>query len=330
MACLYHWDLPQPLEDAGGWQSRAIVGPFAEYARVVSARLADRVKDWVMLNEPNIVAIFGYGFGEHAPGKVLGERGMLAALHHQNLAQAEAMRAIKAQHSDVILGTVTNVQPCLPDSNDPKDIAAAERWDAVWNRVTLDGLLKGRVPTLLAEAMTDIVKAGDEKLIHYPIDLLGLNYYSPNTMKHEQGRPFDVGWGTPKVNRWTAMGWPVQPDGLYNLLTSIKRDYNNQACYIAENGAAYEDHPEADGTVHDVERVRYFADHLHSVERAIADGCNVKGYLCWSLLDNFEWAFGLTKRFGIVRVDYDTLKRTPKDSYRFLSEVAKTGVIPKV
>ncbi len=330
MACLYHWDLPQPLEDAGGWQTRAIVGPFADYARIVSERLADRVKDWVMLNEPNIVAIFGYGFGEHAPGKVLGAQGMLAALHHQNLAQAEAMRAIKAQHPDVRLGTVTNVQPCLPDSTDPKDIAAAERWDAVWNRVTLDGLLKGRVPTLLAESMTNIVKTGDEKLIHFPIDLLGLNYYSPNTMKHEPGRPFDVGWGTPKVDRWTDMAWPVQPDGLYDLLTSIKRDYNNQACYIAENGAAYVDQPDANGAIHDADRVRYFADHLRSVERAVADGCNVKGYLCWSLLDNFEWAFGLTKRFGIVRVDYDTLKRTPKDSYRFLSEVAKTGKIPAI
>jgi len=330
MACLYHWDLPQPLEDMGGWQSRAIVQPFADYARIVADRLADRVKDWMMLNEPNIVAIFGYGFGEHAPGVKLGERGMLAALHHQNLAQAEALRAIRAQHPGLTLGTVSNVQPNRPNSSDPKDIAAAERWDAVWNRVTLDGVLKGRVPTILAEAMTGIVKPGDENLIRFPIDLLGINYYSPNTMKHEQGRPFDVGWGDSKAERWTAMGWPVQPDGLYDLLTSVKNDYGNPAVFISENGAAYEDVPEADGTVHDKERVRYFADHLRAVERAVADGCNVKGYLCWSLLDNFEWAFGLTKRFGIVRVDYDTLKRTPKDSYRFLSEVAKTGTIPNL
>ncbi len=328
MACLYHWDLPQPLEDIGGWQSRAIVGPFADYAKIVAERLADRVKDWMMLNEPNIVAIFGYGFGEHAPGKKLGAPGILAALHHQNLAQAEALRAISAAHPGLTLGTVSNVQPNLPSTDDPKDIAAAERWDAVWNRVTLDGLLKGRIPTILAEAMTSIVKPGDEKLIHFPIDLLGINYYSPNTMRHESGRPLDVGWGESKSDRWTAMGWPVQPNGLYDLLTSIKRDYNNQAVFIAENGAAYEDVPDAQGNIHDAERVRFFAEHLRSVERAIADGCNVKGYLCWSLLDNFEWAFGLSKRFGIVRVDYDTLKRTPKDSYRFLSEVAKTGVIP--
>ena len=330
MACLYHWDLPQPLEDAGGWQTRAIVGPFAEYAKIVAERLADRVKDWMMLNEPNIVAIFGYGFGEHAPGKTLGASGILSALHHQNLAQAEALRAISAQHKGLTLGTVSNVQPNLPNSDDPKDIAAAERWDAVWNRVTLDGLLKGRIPTILAESMTDIVKPGDEKLIHFPIDLLGINFYSPNTMKHEAGRPLDVGWGQSKSERWTGMGWPVQPDGLYDLLTSIKRDYNNQAVFIAENGAAYDDVVGPDGQIHDADRVRYFAEHLRSVERAVADGCNVKGYLCWSLLDNFEWGFGLSKRFGIVRVDYDTFKRTPKDSYRFLSQVAKTGAIPAI
>ena len=328
MACLYHWDLPQPLEDRGGWQTRDIVQPFADYARIVADRLADRVKDWVMLNEPNIVALFGYGFGEQAPGLHLGAPGILKALHHLNLAQGEALRAIAAAHPGLTLGTVTNVQPCLPNSDDPLDIAAAERWDAVWNRVTLDGVLKGSIPTLLAEAMTGIVKPGDEKLIKFPIHMLGINFYSPNTMKHEPGRPFDVGWGQSKADRWTGMPWPVQPEGLYDLLMSIKRDYNNQAVYIAENGAAYDDVVGPDGVVHDKERVRYFADHLRSVERAIADGCNVKGYMCWSLLDNFEWSFGLTKRFGIVRVDYDTLKRTPKDSYHFLSQIAKTGVIP--
>ena len=328
MACLYHWDLPQPLEDRGGWQSRDIVQPFADYANIVAARLADRVKDWMMLNEPNIVAIFGYGFGEQAPGLKLGADGILKALHHLNLAQGEALRTLRASHPGLTLGTVTNLQPAIPSTDDPKDIAAAERWDAVWNRVTLDGVLKGRIPTVLAEAMTNIVKPGDEKLIQFPIDLLGINFYSRNTMKHEPGRPFDVGWGEAKTDRWTGMPWPVQPEGLYDLLTIIKNDYDNPAVFIAENGAAYDDVPDADGTVHDVERTRYFADHLRSVERAIADGCNVKGYMCWSLLDNFEWSYGLTKRFGIVRVDYDTLKRTPKDSYRFLSKVATTGEIP--
>nr|CAX83968.1 Beta-glucosidase A [uncultured bacterium] len=325
MACLYHWDLPQPLEDRGGWQGREIVEPFAEYARVVSRRLADRVKDWMMLNEPNVVAIFGYGLGDHAPGHKLGEDGILKALHHQNLAQGAALRAIAAEHSGLTLGTVINLQPCRAESDKPEDVAAAARWDAMWNRVPLDGVLRGQIPALLAEKMKDIVKPGDEEAIRYPIDLLGINYYSRMTMKFEAGRPFDAGWGDAHCDRWTHMGWPVQPDGLYDLLTEFKRDYGNPAVYIAENGAAYDDKVQADGQIHDTDRVEFFRDHLDSVARAVADGCNVKGYLCWSLLDNFEWAFGLDKRFGIVRVDYDTLERTPKDSYRFLSGVAKSG-----
>lgn len=325
MACLYHWDLPQPLEDAGGWQGREIVGPFADYARIVTARLADRVKSWMMLNEPNVVAIFGYGVGEHAPGHRLGEQGILRALHHQNLAQGAALRAIAAERSGLTLGTVLNLQPSVPDSDRPEDVAAAARWDAVWNRVTLDGLMRGQIPALLADRMAEFVLPGDEEAIRYPIDLLGINYYSRMTMKYEEGRPFDVGWGEAKCRRWTGMAWPVQPEGLYDLLSELRTDYGNPAVFIAENGCAYDDVVTPDGQIHDAERVLYYREHLESVAQALADGCNVKGYLCWSLLDNFEWAFGLSKRFGIVRVDYDTLERTPKDSYRFLAEVVRTG-----
>ncbi|WP_434624555.1 GH1 family beta-glucosidase [Azospirillum sp. B2RO_4] len=325
MACLYHWDLPQPLEDAGGWQGREIVGPFADYARIVTARLADRVKTWMMLNEPNVVAIFGYGVGEHAPGHKLGEQGILRALHHQNLAQGAALRAIAAERSGLTLGTVLNLQPAVPDSDRPEDVAATARWDAVWNRVTLDGLMRGQIPALLADQMAEFVLPGDEEAIRYPIDLLGINYYSRMTMKHEEGRPFDVGWGEAQCRRWTGMAWPVQPEGLYDLLTELRTDYGNPAVYIAENGCAYDDVVTPDGQIHDAERVLFYREHLESVAKALADGCNVRGYLCWSLLDNFEWAFGLSKRFGIVRVDYDTLERTPKDSYRFLAEVVRTG-----
>jgi beta-glucosidase len=321
MACLYHWDLPQPLEDKGGWQGREVIAPFADYAAVVARRLADRVKDWMMLNEPNVVAIFGYGVGDHAPGHKLGEQGILRALHHQNLAQGTALRAIATEHAGLRLGTVINLQPCCANSLDPADVAAAARWDAVWNRVPLDGVLKGRIPALLADKMAGFVLPGDEEVIGYPIDLLGINYYSRMTMKHEAGHPFDVWWGEARCQSWTGMAWPVQPDGLYDLLVSLKDEYGNPAVYIAENGAAYDDVVAADGQVHDAERVAFFRDHLASVARALAAGCDVKGYLCWSLLDNFEWAFGLSKRFGIVRVDYDTLRRTPKDSYRFLKEV---------
>ncbi|MGQ9370646.1 GH1 family beta-glucosidase [Azospirillum sp. A39] len=325
MACLYHWDLPQPLEDAGGWQGRAVVGPFAEYARVVAARLADRVKDWMMLNEPNVVATHGYGTGEHAPGHRLGEEGILRALHHQNLAQGAALRALRAEHAGLTLGTVINLQPCRAEDDRPENVAAAARWDAVWNRVALDGVLRGTIPPLLAERMAGIVRPGDEEAIRFPIDLLGINYYSRMTMKHEAGHPFDVWWGDAHCERWTGMAWPVQPDGLYDLLCEFRDRYGNLPVFVAENGAAYDDAVAADGAVHDPERVAFLRDHLVAVARAAAAGCNVRGYLCWSLLDNFEWAFGLSKRFGIVRVDYDTLERTPKDSYRFFREVIRSG-----
>jgi beta-glucosidase len=327
LACLYHWDLPQPLEDRGGWQGREIIGPFADYACAVAARLADRVKDWMMLNEPSVVAIFGYGVGDHAPGHRLGERGILKALHHQNLAQAAALRALAAERSGLTLGTVLNLQPCRGESDRSADVEAAARWDAVWNRVSLDGVMRGQIPERLKDRMKDFVLPGDEAAIRYPIDLLGINYYSRMTMKYEAGRPFDVGWGDAGCKRWTGMAWPVQPDGLYDLLSELKRDYGNPAVFIAENGAAYDDEV-VDSQVHDAERVEFLRDHLVSVARALSDGCNVKGYLCWSLLDNFEWAFGLSKRFGIVRVDYDTLKRTPKDSCKFLSQVARSGRLP--
>lgn len=327
MACLYHWDLPQPLEDKGGWQGREVVGPFAEYARVVTKRLGDRVKTWMMLNEPNVVAIFGYGVGEHAPGLHLGEQGILKALHHQNLAQGAALRAIAAEHKGLTLGTVTNIQPCRADTDSEADRAAAIRWDAVWNRVTVDGLLRGAVPDVLAEKMKDIVKPGDMEQTKFPIDLLGINYYSRCTMKHEAGHPFDAWWGDAKAQRYTYMGWPVQPDGMYDLLMEFKNLYGNPAVFIAENGAAYDDQVAADGQVHDVERTQFIKEHIEQVHRALSDGSNIKGYLAWSLLDNFEWAFGLSKRFGIVRVDYDTQKRTPKDSYKFFSSVVKANAI---
>ena len=332
MACLFHWDLPQPLQDRGGWQSREMVDPFVEYARIVVRRLGDRVKDWMMLNEPNVVAIFGYGLTDHAPGLNLGEMGVLRALHHQNLAQGAALdealakgagaalRALRAEHSDLRLGTGTSVQPCRPDSDSDADRAAAIRWDAVWNRVTVDGLLRGQVPDVLAGKMAAIIRPGDLENIRFPIDLLGLNYYSRCTIRHDPDHMFQAWWGDPKAQRQTAMGWPVQPDGLYDLLMELKMLYGNPATFIAENGAAYDDVVGPDGQVHDPERTRFLQEHIAQVERALKDGADVRGFLVWSLLDNFEWAFGLSRRFGIVHVDYDSQKRTPKDSYQWYAD----------
>ena len=327
MACLYHWDLPQLLQDEGGWQNRSIVKPFIDYAQIMTKSLADRVKDWVMLNEPNVVAIFGYGVGDHAPGLKLGEQGILRALHHQNLAQGLALKAISAEHKGLSLGTVCNIQPCYAQSERPEDKRAAELWDAVWNRVILDGLLLGEIPSLLQDKMADFVASDDLTQIKHPIDRLGINYYSKMTMKYEEGHPFNVWWGEVQCDRWTFMGWPIQPDGLYHQLIEFRDRYGNIPVYIAENGAAFDDKIEKNGKILDRDRVNFYHDHLQNVAKALAEGCAVKGYLCWSLLDNFEWAFGLSKRFGIVHVDYETLKRTPKESYFYLSQVAKTGLI---
>lgn len=324
MACLFHWDLPQVLEDEGGWLNRDIAGPFAEYARVCADRLSDRIKDWVMLNEPNVVAVGGYASGWHAPGRDLGFEAMLRAMHHMNLAQADAMRALRAEHSGLVLGTVSNISPVRPETDSPADRAAAARWDAVWNGVLLEGLFKGRIPEPLVETMAPFVLPGDEARIHFPPDLLGINYYSATTIKHQDGGWLDTGGGDPHCERHTGMGWSVQPDGLREILNQIRVRYGNPAVYIAENGAAYDDEPDADGFVDDKERTAFLREHIAEVGKAIQDGCDVKGYLAWSLLDNFEWGFGLSKRFGIVRVDYPTGTRTPKASYRLMAECART------
>jgi len=327
MACLFHWDLPQPLEDAGGWMERTIAEPFAEYARICGARLGDRVRDWVMLNEPNVVACLGYACDAHAPGRNLGFEAMLRAMHHMNLAQADAMRALRAQDSGYTLGTVSNISPVRPETNSLADIAAAARWDAVWNGVLLEGLYNGKIPEPLRDIMAPFVLSGDEERIHVPPDLLGINYYSATTTKHQEGGWVDTGGGDGKCQRFTGMGWPVQPDGLREILNQLRLRYGNPPVYIAENGAAYDDLPDPSGRVDDTDRVAFLREHVVEVGKAINDGCDVRGYLAWSLLDNFEWGFGLSKRFGIVRVDYETGRRTPKASYDFMAQAARANAV---
>jgi beta-glucosidase len=330
MACLFHWDLPQTLEDEGGWMSREIVGPFSEYARICAERLSDRVADWMTLNEQNVVACLGYAGDGHAPGRNLGFEAMLKAMHHMNLAQASAMRVLRAERADLTIGTVCNFSPVRPETDSPADRAAAKRWSDVWNGVTLDGLYKGRIPDAVSEIMKPFVLPGDEEAIRFPPDLLGINYYSASTIKDDSGNPeawVGTGGGDAKVERFTGMGWPVQPEGLRELLNWLRTEYDDPAVYIAENGAAYDDVVDEDGQVRDADRVAFIKDHVVEVAKAIEDGCDVKGYLAWSLLDNFEWGFGLSKRFGIVRVDYDTQRRTPKDSYRLMARLAADNAV---
>ncbi len=322
--CLYHWDLPQALQDRGGWHNRDIAAWFADYAEVVAARLGDRVGDWAMLNEPSVVALFGHGLGGHAPN-LKGRASFFLALHLQNLAQGAALARLRSAKPGLRLGTVLNLQPVRPEADTPADRQAAVIWDAMWNRSCMDPLLKGTYPEVVHADIEPILGPDDLSTIHQPIDFLGVNYYSRMVVKADAGAMFGTAWGKNAAKRYTAMGWPVEPRGLYDQLAEIRDRYGNIPVYVTENGAAYEDVVTPSGKIYDKERVDFLRDHLAMVRTAIAEGCNVKGYLVWSLLDNFEWAFGYSKRFGIVYVDYPTQRRIPKQSYYWLGQVARTG-----
>lgn len=325
MACLYHWDLPQALQDRGGWLNRDIAGWMGDYALAAARRLGDRVKDWFALNEPAVSAIFGHGYAEHAPGLNGGESAILAALHHQNLAQGRTLSALRAENSGWRLGTVLSLQPIVPESGNGEDRAAAIRWDALWNRVALDGVMRGRMPDVLAPALAGFVRPGDLEAIRFPLDVLGVNYYSPLTIRHQPGRAFDAWWGEPHIARRTAMDWPVEPGGLLQILTELKELYGNPKVLITETGAAYDDVLQ-DGRVADSDRIAFLSDHLAAVVRARAAGCKVDGFMVWSLLDNWEWQYGYSRRFGLTYVDYASQRRIPKDSFAWLAGRAKRGI----
>ncbi|GAB4066358.1 beta-glucosidase [Ancylobacter sonchi] len=330
-ACLYHWDLPQALQDKSGWTNRDIVGRFTDYAQLVATRLGDRVPRWAMLNEPSVHAIFGHAFGNHAPG-MTGWKNYLAAQHHMNLAQGSAIRALRAAHPKLGLGTVFSLQPVLPATGKPEDAAAAVRFDAAWNGNNLDPLFHGRYPEISAADFAPFIREGDLDAIKVPVDFLGVNYYGrAHVVDDPNGVIAGAGWGPhPPGTRTTAMGWPIEPQGLVEVLARLRDDYGNPQTFITENGAAYDDPAPKGGTVDDPARTAFIRDHLLACQRAIADGCALKGYYVWSLLDNFEWAEGYSRRFGIIHVDFATLQRTPKASFAYLAAVASgapTGTI---
>jgi beta-glucosidase len=319
--CLYHWDLPQALQDQGGWLDRDTAQKFADYARIMATRLGDRVKHWAMLNEPNVHAIFGHGTGEHAPG-ITGLPNMLAAVHHQNLAQGRALQALRAQRSDLSLGTVISVQPARPSSDCGADVHAAVRFDAMWNGACLDPLLRGSYPRAVEADFGPLIAQGDLADIHQPLDYLGMNYYSPMYIEHAPRSLFGAWYGpVPEGLHFTAIGWPIDAGGLTEQLLRLRDHYSNPNIYVTENGACYDDPLAPDGTVHDHDRIAYLRAHLAAAHKALTAGVRFRGYFVWSLLDNFEWAEGYSRRFGIISVDFKTLKRTPKASYRWLTEL---------
>jgi beta-glucosidase len=334
---LYHWDLPQALEDAGGWRVRETAERFADYAALVHAALGDRVPMWITLNEPYCSAFVGYAEGRHAPGAKEGH-GALAAAHHLLVGHGLAVRALREQRrGDERLGITLNLNHVLPATSDPADLAAAARAELLYNRVFTDPVLGGRWPGGERELwgpVTDFSfrRDGDLELVGEALDFLGLNNYFPSYAKHaptadedpahRAATDIDMVENPPAELSRTAMGWPVEPLGLGRLLRWLRDRYPGlPPIYITENGSAYPDALGEGGGVHDPARVAYLDGHLRAVLAAMDDGVDVRGYFCWSLMDNFEWAYGYTKRFGLVYVDYPTQRRIPKTSFGWFRDV---------
>jgi len=314
-ATLYHWDLPQPLQDAGGWPERGIVDAFVSYADAVTARLGDRVAGYATLNEPWCSAHLGYSAGEHAPG-VRDHALSLRAAHHLLLAHGSALEVMRANAPRAQHGIVLNLIPAHPASSAPEDVAAAQRFDGFFNRWYLDPLLRGHYPTDVWEGYGDLVpdvRDGDLERISTPIDFLGVNYYSRTIMAHDPSAPWPSLRQVPFTTPPTDMGWEVYPEGLTELLLRVQRDYAPPPMLVTENGAAYPD-TLRDGAVDDAPRVAYLEQHVAALHAAIRQGADVRGYFAWSLMDNFEWQHGYDMRFGLVYVDYATQARVPKRS----------------
>ena len=319
LATLYHWDLPQALEDEGGWASRDVVERFAEYAQLVFAGLGDLVDDWTTHNEPYVTSFLGYAIGTKAPGATDWERALRAS-HHALLSHGTVVRAFRESGARGRIGITLDLSVVWPGSERDDDRAAAGRLDGHHNRWFLDPILRGSYPAdmlaLYAErfGVLDAIRPGDLETIAQPIDYLGVNFYRPNVVVADDGEPVLRLRDVPLDGDVTAMGWPVVPKALTELLVRIKRDYGDMPLVITENGAAFEDRTNGADVVEDPRRVAYLEGHLAAVEAALAAGVDVRGYYVWSLLDNFEWEHGYSQRFGIVYVDFATQRRIPKRS----------------
>lgn len=330
-ATLYHWDLPQYLQEGGGWAARATVHAFLELAEAMTRRLGDRVKHWITHNEPWCTAIIGNYEGWHAPGNTdLGTA--LQVCHHVLLSHGLAVPLIRANVPDARVGIALSLHPLRPGSTDPRDVAAMERHDGLRYRWFLDPLHGRGYPaqTLdLVGASAPRVEAGDMEAIAVSTDFLGVNYYFPETIVDDPAHgPLGARVLEPQAGEGreiTAMGWPVEPAGLGELLARVQRDYAPGPIYVTENGSCYDDTVDADGAIRDGARTRYLQRHLAALRAARRDGVDVRGYFAWSLLDNFEWAEGYLRRFGLVHVDYATQQRRLKDSGKWYRDFLHGG-----
>jgi beta-glucosidase len=323
---LYHWDTPQSIEDAGGWLNRDTAARFADYAELVAAKLGDRVRSWIPLNEPMVTTLYGYAIGEYAPGRTL-LFDALPAAHHQNLAHGLAVSALRAAGVTAPIGTANNHSPIWPRTTSAEDLAAGGALDALINWLFADPVLTGRYPA----EMTPYLPAGweaDLPAIAQPLDFYGVNYYEPQAVAAPSpGNPLPFDLAPVEGYPITTNDSPIVPDGLREFLVALRDRFGAALppVYITENGCAGTDEPDETGTVHDQHRIDFLTEHLRAVSDAMAAGVDVRGYFVWSLLDNFEWSKGYRPRFGLVHVDYSTQTRTPKDSYRWYQNLIRSG-----
>ena len=327
-ATLYHWDLPQYLQDRGGWNARATVDAYLEFADAMTRRLGDRVQHWITHNEPWCTAMIGNFEGLHAPG-LTDFKTALQVCHHVLLSHGKAVPLIRANVPDARVGISLSLHPVRAASDNAADQAAAERHDGLRYRWFLDPLYGRGYPaaTLAAVgAAAPLVLAGDMAAIAVPTDFLGVNYYFPETVEHAPGNgPLDAHVRPPSGVETTDLGWEVAPQGMSELLERIERDYHPGDMYITENGSCYDDEISADGEIDDVKRRHYLMRHLDALRQAIAHGVPVKGYFAWSLIDNFEWAEGYLRRFGLIHVDYTTQQRRLKGSGKWYRAFLRKG-----
>jgi len=330
--CLFHWDLPQTLQDKGGWPNRDTTAHFTDYARVVAGRLGDRVNTWFTHNEPWVAAFVGHFLGDHAPGKKdIGAA--VKSLHHILLSHGLAADAIRAEvKHPVKIGITLNLNPVDPATDSKKDREAAERVDMFMNRIVLDPLLKGTSPiqeSSIAKLLTGkLIHDGDLEKIHQ-LDILGVNYYSRAVMKHDPKFPVvNVAQVQPEGNEYSGM-WEIYPEGMYKILKQVWGYQPTCELMVTENGVPVPDGVDFDGRVRDERRIRYLRNHIAQVQRAIEDGIPVMGYFHWSLMDNFEWNLGYSQRFGLVFVDFKTQKRTIKDSGHWFAKVIQENGFEK-
>jgi beta-glucosidase len=327
-ATLFHWDLPQALQDLGGWPHRDIPDYFADYARILYDRLADRVKLWATHNEPWVSAFLGYGYGLHAPG-ICDYSQAYQAAHHVLLSHGRAVQVFRQGGYEGKIGLILNLNGLVPASDDERDVAATQRVHDETHALFLDPVFKGTYPQALFDYIgvhQPKVHANDLDVIHQPIDFFGLNHYNTDVVSFDvfgglnkaRLEPYSApGWGR------TDMDWGIHPMGLKSEVMYMKEKYGNPVLYITENGCALPDAPDENDFVRDFDRIRFLEAHIQALHEAIQEGANAQGYFVWSILDNFEWERGYTQRFGLVRVNFETLQRTPKQSAHWYRDVIR-------